>query len=77
MQSRQLRPEVRVLPLNVKDIAPSVVTVQVASDHGPIQSLGSRVLELRQLAGGKLPGEVRLLLPGVAVVLLVLCDSSI
>ena len=76
MESQQLGPEVRVLPLDVKNISSTLITVQVARDHGTVQGLGGGVLELSQLAGGKVPGEVGLLLPGVAVVVLVLVDEG-
>lgn len=76
MKSQQLGPEVGVLPLNVKNISSPLIAVQVACDHGTIQGLGGRVLELLELTGGQVPGEVGLLLPGVTVVLLVLVDEG-
>ena len=76
MERQQLGPQVRVLSLNIEDVPASFVAVQVPGDHGTVQGIGTGVLELGQLAGGEVPGEVGLLLPGIAVVVLVLVDEG-
>ena len=72
MKLHQVAPDLLVLPLHLHQVAASTVRVEICHDDESIELLGSSVLELGHQTRGQLLGQVGLLLPGVAVVLLVL-----